>query len=152
MQKTWRDYFLEMCQLVASRSEDQSTQCGAVIVGKGNQIISTGYNGFPRGVKNLPERNERPIKYSYFEHSERNAIYNAARTGVSTEGATMYITGYPCCDCARAIIQAGITQVIIPGRRKQADFEERWKESIDMAKGMLREAGVAFIDVELTNK
>ena len=135
-----------MCTLVASRSEDGSTKCGTVIVGMGNQVISTGYNGFPRGIKNTPERNERPLKYSFFEHSERNAIYNAARSGVSTLGATIYVTGYPCCDCVRAIIQAGIVRVIIPGERNQEGFEERWKESIAVSKEMLAEAGIQLID------
>lgn len=140
----WNEYFIKMCNLVASKSEDTSTKCGAVIVGSGNEVISTGYNGFPRRVKNTPERNERPIKYSYFEHSERNAIYNAARIGAKTEGATIYVTGYPCCDCARAIIQSGIRHVIIPMNRNQEEFEKRWRENINTALIMFREAGVTF--------
>lgn len=142
MRSNWSKYFLEMCKLVASRSEDTSTKCGAVIVGKDHQILSTGYNGFPRGIKNTPERNERPIKYEFFEHSERNAIYNAARTGVSLDGSTIYITGYPCCDCVRAMIQCGIKKVVIPKVRNQDDFEVRWADKIETAKGMLAEAGI----------
>jgi dCMP deaminase len=149
MQKTWDEYYLEMAALVASRSEDESTKCGSVIVGLSNQVISTGYNGFPRGVTNLPERNERPIKYKYFEHAERNAIYNAARSGVSTLGSVIYMTGYPCCDCARAIIQAGITAIILPGARKNAEFVARWKDNLEVAIPMLREAGVKIIDKEV---
>jgi dCMP deaminase len=149
MRKGWDEYYLDMATLVASRSEDESTKCGSVIVGTGNQVISTGYNGFPRGVKNLSERNERPIKYKYFEHAERNAIFNAARSGVSTLASKMYLTGYPCCDCARAIIQAGIGLIVIPEMRKDAAFLLRWKDNLDVALPMLKEAGVVVIDKEL---
>lgn len=85
-----------------------------MIVGKDNEIVSTGYNSFPRGIDDsIPERQERPEKYYWFEHAERNAIYNAARIGVSTSGCTMYLTcGIPCADCARGIINAGIIRIV----------------------------------------
>ncbi len=145
--KTWNEYFVELCLLVASKSEDTSTKCGAVIVGTGNSILSTGYNGFPRGVKNLPERNERPIKYKFFEHAERNAVYNAARIGVSTLNATMYVTGIPCADCARSIIQAGIKKVYAMKKDEgkhghSKEFFDRWKESVECSIEMFNEAGV----------
>lgn len=113
---TWDLYFHEMSKLVATRSKDQSTNIGAVIVGPDNEIISTGYNSFPRGIDDYnPDRHERPEKYFWFEHAERNAIFNAARrSGSGLNGCKMYLNCFvPCTDCARAIIQVGIDQVIL---------------------------------------
>ena len=104
----WVQYFRELAHTVKLKSKDESTQIGAVIVGKDKEIVSTGYNSFPRGINDKKkERQERPEKYFWFEHAERNAIYNAARIGVSTKGTTMYLScGVPCSDCARGIINA----------------------------------------------
>jgi len=83
----WVEYFQNLAHQVKLKSKDENTQIGAVIVGKDKEIVSTGYNSFPRGIKdNKKERQERPEKYFWFEHAERNAIYNAARIGVSTKG------------------------------------------------------------------
>ena len=148
--ETWDDYFIQISQLISEKSRDPSTKCGAVIVDPDNQIVSTGFNGFPRGVKEtthcagytpkndflslvevfnnhkealkhpkelLAERWEkRPEKYDWVEHAERNAIYAAARMGAATKGCKMYLNYNPecCTDCARAIIQAGIIEVIGP--------------------------------------
>ena len=89
----WNEYFRGIVHQVKLKSKDERTQIGALIVGVDNEIVSTGYNSFPRGiVDSRPERQERPEKYYWFEHAERNAIYNAARIGVSTKGCTMYLT------------------------------------------------------------
>ena len=118
---TWMDkdvYFMNIAQAVKLASKDQHTKIGAVIVGTEGEIISTGYNSLPRGMNDfVGERYDRPEKYNWMEHAERNAIYNAARVGVSTIGATMYMTcGLSCVDCARAIVQSGIKVIhIIPG-------------------------------------
>ena len=103
--------FFTLCYLVASWSEDTSRKVGSVIVGPANEIRSTGYNGFARHVSSTrEERYSRAAgeKYLWFEHAERNAIYNLARTGAGSEGCQMYASSYPCADCARAIIQSGI--------------------------------------------
>lgn len=119
-------------------SRDNSTKVGAIVIDpESYQVLLTGYNGFPRKVKELPERMERPAKYLYTEHAERNAIYHAARKGPHTLGATMICTMFPCADCARAIIQAGIIRVITPDIAV-----ERWAESSEAARQMLIEAGV----------
>ena len=104
----WVEYFYNIAEQVKEKSKDERTKIGAVIVGKDKEIVSTGYNSFPRGIEDYKkERQERPEKYYWFEHAERNAIYNAARIGVSTKGCTMYLTcGIPCADCARGIIKA----------------------------------------------
>lgn len=143
---TWDEYFIKMIDLIASKSKDTSTKVGCVIVDKNHSIISTGYNGFPRGVDDSKkERYERPMKYSYTEHSERNAIYNAARRGNKVEECRMYVDWLPCCDCARAIIQSGIKEVIIDGRdlnKKREYWNQRWRESMIISYNMFSEAGV----------
>jgi len=111
--KHWDNRFMGLAREVASWSKDRSRKVGCVIMGPNREIRATGYNGFPRGVADDVEaRHQRPAKYRWTEHSERNAIYNAARSGVSTEGCRIYLMWYPCMDCARAIVQAGIVEVI----------------------------------------
>lgn len=138
----WNEYFRQITHTVKLKSKDINTQIGAVIVGKDNEIVSTGYNSFPRGINDdLPERQERPEKYYYFEHAERNAIFNAARIGVSTRDCSIYLTcGIPCADCARGIINAGIRRVVCD-RRGEAQGE-RWEESIRRSLVMFIESGV----------
>ncbi len=136
----WDQYFIKMAQLVSSKSKDRSTQVGCVIVGPQNEVRSTGFNGFPRGIDDtVADRHERPAKYKWTEHAERNAIYNAARAGTSTDRCRIYVPWLPCTDCARAIIQAGITEVI----GVDADLDNpRWAEDFALAKSMMEEAGV----------
>jgi dCMP deaminase len=89
----WTEYFLKIAEQIKLKSKDESTQIGAVIVGKDNEILSTGYNSFPRGLDDSKkERQERPEKYFWIEHAERNAVYNAARIGVSLKNSTIYLT------------------------------------------------------------
>ncbi len=144
--KSWCQYFLDMLPLISSKSKDESTKVACIIVGPDNEIRSTGYNSFPRGINdNLPERQQRPAKYLFMEHAERNAIYNAARVGVSLKGCTIYIDFIPCADCARAIIQSGIKEIIISSidyDKKEKYWNERWKEQMEASKQMLSEAGV----------
>ena len=113
-----------------------------MIVGRDNEIVSTGYNSFPRGIDdNVAERQERPEKYFWFEHAERNAIYNAARIGVSTKGCTMFLTcDIPCADCARGIINAGINKIyVMDGGGAKS---KKWKESAERSMKMFNESGV----------
>ena len=132
-----------MTELARTKSKDRSTQVGAVIVGNGHTVLSMGYNGFPRGVlDDVDSRHERPVKYLFTEHAERNAIYAAAKNGIKLDGAVMYVScgGVPCADCCRAIIQAGIVEVVVMYRV----FEGKgsWDESCEIGKEMLTEAGV----------
>ena len=97
--------------MIASWSEDSSRKVGSVIVGANNEIRATGFNGIPRGVNgSRDDRHSRASgeKYLWFEHAERNAIYNAASTGTPISGTRMYVNSFPCADCTRAIIQSGI--------------------------------------------
>jgi len=148
--KTWNRYFLDMLPLIASRSKDPHTQMGAIIVGPKNEIRATGYNSFPRGIKDdVPERLERDTKYSYIEHSERNAIYAAARVGVPLEGCKIYITCIPCFDCARAIIQSGIINIIIDGDFLDKYNSLKYTKDFEKVKELLEEAGVNMDIVHL---
>jgi dCMP deaminase len=143
---TWKDYFLNMVNYIASKSKDPSTKVGAIIVGEDNEIRSTGFNGLPRGMKDdIPVRNERPLKYKYYEHAERNAIYNSARIGVSIKNCTLYTNIFPCTDCARGIIQSGITKVVVninTHNERIKTWSEDWKKDIELSMQMLAEAGV----------
>lgn len=104
---------MSLAGTVASKSKDRSRHVGCIITGPDNEIRSTGYNSFPRGINdNVESRHQRPAKYLWTEHSERNAIYNAARMGTALKGCRLYTTLMPCMDCARAIVQAGIIEVV----------------------------------------
>lgn len=215
----WDEYFIKMTMLVASKSKDPSTQVGCVIVGPDNEVRSTGYNGFPRGVaettdvrqhapvevvktwvgqyqavcscgdvvvigganvsnwdmlpddpyamkptKDLqadinnhphftapeivlhPERWERPLKYDFVEHAERNAVYNAARVGIPLQGCRAYLNWepLPCKDCTKAFIQAGIVEIIGPDIEfpSHGSGKDVWKLSV--SETMLIEAGVTY--------
>ena len=139
-----------MCDLVAEKSKDPSTKVGAVIVGKNNEVVSTGFNGFPRGFKDkdVPERYERPLKYDLTEHAERNAIYNAARIGSRLDECKIYVNSLPpCTDCARGIIQSGIKEVVIVDK----DIPERWRNNCAEAINMLEECGVNIRKIKHTS-
>ena len=131
-QTKWAQRWVAMADLVATWSSDPSTKCGAVIVDdESNTVLAVGYNDLPRGVEDTEDKWERPEKYEWVEHGERNAIYNAARTGVNIKGATMYLNyAVECCtNCARAIIQSGIERVVgpeyreFPGKGKRTHYD-----------------------------
>ena len=142
----WIEYFLNIAEQVKLKSKDQSTQIGAVIVGEDKEVLSTGYNSFPRGLDDsLQERQERPEKYFWMEHAERNAIYNAARIGVSLKNSTIYLTsGLPCMDCARGIVNSGIKTVYCKEVCTTKN-KEKWDESQKKSLQLLLECGVEVI-------
>lgn len=133
----WATYYMGFAQHAATKSKD-STKVGAVIVrGYPGQIISTGFNGPPRGVLDTPERLERPTKYLFACHAEANAIAFAARGGGSTEACQMFVTHHPCSSCMKLIIQAGISIVTVgDGKTSMPD------EEFTVAAIMAKEAGV----------
>lgn len=143
MPRDWDKAFSEDARYLAQKySKDRKYKVGALIVGPDKEVRATGYNGFPRGANDdIDERHERPAKYMYTEHAERNAVFNAARCGVSTKGCTIYASWFPCADCARAIIQSGISTLVAP----LPDFEDdRWGKSFRAAEEMLEECGVGI--------
>lgn len=133
----------ELARHVGGWSKDRSRKVGAVIADKKGGVRAIGYNGFPRGADDTREdRHQRPDKYLWTEHAERNAIYEAARIGVPLEGCMMYVPWFPCMDCARAIVQSGICRLVA----LQPDTgDERWGGHFSAALELLQEAGVDVI-------
>jgi dCMP deaminase len=143
------EQWLLMAYQAATKSPDPSTQNGAVIPAHNNVVLQA-CNEFPNGVKYAQGRLERPLKYSFIEHAERRAIYEAARLGVSIHGCTMYAPWFACSDCARAIICSGIKRVV--GHKQMMDgTPDHWKESIKIAFQMFEESGIKteLLDVQL---
>ena len=136
----WSNRWISLAQLVSGWSKDKSRKTGCVIVDNRQVLISIGWNGFPRKINdNIEARYQRPQKYKWTEHAERNAIYNAAAKGNAVLGCTMYLTWYPCADCARAIIQSGIYLLV----GVEPDWnDEIWKEDFQIVKEMLGEANI----------
>lgn len=135
----WDTYFMAVALLAEKRSKDPNTQVGACIVDANNIILSTGYNGFPYGCSDDEytwEREGEDTKYKYVVHAELNAILNAQ--GKSLKGARLYVDLFPCNECAKAIIQSGIKEVIY-----LYDKYANSKETI-ASKKMLRSAGVTL--------
>lgn len=148
MSSNWVHNYLRLAEKVSTWSKDPSTQVGAVAVGKHGQILSQGYNGFPRGIDDTEERlNNREQKYKYVVHAEQNCIYNATLNGVSLDGADLYIWGLPLCsECAKGVIQVGIRQVFMCYPK---DINEKWTVSHETTREMLDEAEVRSVSFML---
>jgi len=140
---TWDEHFLAQAHLAATRSKDPSTQVGAVLV-RDRRVLATGYNGYPAGVPDVYVDAEgaaipKADKYRMTIHAELNALLSAAREGVVTAGASLYVsTLFPCAQCAGAVIQAGVCEVV-------SDHEEdleRWADQNRTARSMFEAAGV----------
>lgn len=139
----WDEYFLSIARVTASKSKDPSTKVGAVIVRPDRTIVSVGYNGFPRGVVDTPERlNDRNIKYSLVVHAEMNAILSARE---SLAGYTLYTVPFmPCDRCFVHVIQAGIKRVVF---MKATDEQNvRWGEAFNRVRALAEEVGVELVE------
>ena len=142
----WDEYFMGLAHLSARRSKDPSTQVGACIVDDNNHVVSIGYNGFPRGCSDddFPWDREGDVldtKYAFVVHAELNAILNS-KTNV--RGCTVYVSLFPCNECAKAIIQSGIKKVV---------YESDKYNGVDTniaSKRMLEAAGVELVKLENT--
>jgi dCMP deaminase len=147
MATNWDARFLRLALHIAQWSKDPSTQVGCVVVGPDREIRSTGFNGFPRGIDDSPERlNDRERKYPLVCHAEENVIMHAARIGVSLKGCLAYVTWPPCTRCARSLIQAGISEIVYPDG---LEIPERWREDFGISSQMLEEAGLRVRSVRL---
>ncbi len=146
----WDEYFMGIAYLSAMRSKDPNTQVGACIVSKSNRILSMGYNGFPNGIDDdaFPWNRDNPDplcnKYFYTTHSELNAILNYR--GGTLEGAKLYVTLFPCNECAKAIIQAGIRQLVYACDKYETT------PGVIASKRMLKSAGVEMIPYQPTGR
>ncbi len=146
---TWDEYFMAVAKLAGMRSKDPNSQVGACIVSEDNKILSMGYNGFPRGCSDdeFPwerEGNEEDTKYPYVVHSELNAILNYR--GGSLEGAKIYVSLFPCNECSKAIIQAGIKTIIYDDDKYDGTL------SVVTSKRMLDAAGVRYYRYQSTGR
>ena len=140
--------YMDVARAVAKFSKDQSTQVGAVVIGPTQEVRSMGYNGAPRGCKADEDARgvTRPEKYFWFSHAELNAITNAARVGTPLAGSTIVVTHFPCMDCARAIVQAGIVRVLTS--EPDVAFMHRWSDHVKRAMVLFGECGVEVEYVE----
>lgn len=139
----------------ARMSKDPSTKVGTIIVGPDREIVSGGFNGFPRGIADTSERlNDRDTKLALVVHAEMNAIVAAARLGIRLKGCTLYLVatdhtcsvwgGPPCTRCTVHAIQAGISEIVSHAFK---NVPSRWKDDIERAKHLLAEAGVIYREV-----
>jgi dCMP deaminase len=140
MDSKWDKRFMRVAQEISSWSKDPSKQIGAVAVNSDRRILATGYNGFPKGIEDIPARYEdRTIKYDLVVHAEMNCIYNATFSGISLKDSTMYVWGLPVChDCAKGIIQVGINRIVIG----MMDSPQKWLDSFEKSRRMFDESGV----------
>ncbi len=145
MTSKWDDRYIELAKQVASWSKDK-TKIGAVIVGQFGQILSTGYNGFPRKIADTEERlADRDVKLSYIAHAEMNCIYNACNIGVCLRDSTLYIYGLPVCsECAKGVIQCGVKRVYEMYDRIKFESAPHWIRSGQLSKSMFTEAGIEY--------
>ena len=146
---SWDEYFMGVAHLSGMRSKDPHTQVGACIVSSDNKILSMGYNGFPRGCSDdeFPwdrEGEEQDTKYPFVTHSELNAILNYR--GGSLEGTKLYVSLFPCNECAKAIIQAGISTVVYDSDKYEGTPSNR------ASKRMFDAAGVTYIPYSRTGR
>ncbi|SFV85105.1 dCMP deaminase [hydrothermal vent metagenome] len=139
----WDKRYLSLAKEVSTWSKDPSTQVGAVTVGSKKEVLSQGFNGFPRNINDTDERyNNRETKYKFVVHAEMNAIYNATYSGTSLDGATLYVYGLPICsECAKGIIQVGIKKVVVEKSKEL----NNWNDSVKLSKAMFDEAGVELV-------
>lgn len=142
MQNKWIERFFQMAELVGSWSKDPSTQVGAVIT-EGNRVVSVGFNGYPHSVGDSADQDDRDLKLLKTIHAEENAILFAKR---DLTGCEIYVTHFPCPNCAAKIIQTGIS--LVHCRAQNADYMSRWGEKIKISEGMFNEAGVEVNWVE----
>ncbi len=146
---SWDEYFMGVAMLSAMRSKDPNTQVGACIVNSEKRIVGVGYNGFPTGCsdEDLPWQRDGEwfdTKYPYVCHAELNAILNSI--GGNLKGCTLYVALFPCNECAKAIIQAGITKVVyLSDKYKDTD-------STKASKRMLSQAGVELVEMASDRK
>ena len=146
---SWDEYFMGVALLAAERSKDPSTQVGACIVDENKRILSTGYNGFPQGCSDdeFPWNRDESLgetKYPFVVHAELNAILNSS--GKSLSGATLYVGLFPCNECAKAIIQSGIREVVY--------LSDKYKGTPSMASSrrMLEASGVKLTRLSTKRK
>ena len=140
----WRNRYLLLAKHFSTWSKDPSTQVGAVAVSNNGLILSEGWNGFPRGIRDTPDRlGDRQTKHDYVVHSEKNLIYNATYNGVSLLNSNLYVYGLPVCsECAKGVIQVGIKSVYV--LTDTMNVRDTWAESWKKTADMFDEVGISY--------
>ena len=157
MSERWDRHFLGMALYHSRLSKDPSTKVGAVIVGSDHEILSGGFNGFPRGIADTDERlNDRDTKMKLVVHAEMNALLAAARTGMRLKGCTLYLAatddsgliwgGPPCTRCVVEIIQVGIGEIVSYPVKA---VPSRWHADLAFARGLIDEAGIIYRELKI---
>lgn len=143
----WDKRFLGMAHReVKEWSKDPSTKVAAIIIDSDNNVRAVSYNGFPKGIKDDERLNNRELKYSLVQHAESNSISTCAKLGIKTDGCSIAITNFPCSTCMGLLINAGIKKVITS--KPTEDYLSRWKESIDLSKELMEEAGIELVMID----
>lgn len=139
--------YMELAETISKWSKDPSTKIGAIAVSDRGRVLATGFNGFPRGIADTPERyNDRETKLKYVVHAEANMIYNATASGVDLYDSEVYVYGLPICsECAKALIQVGVKRVYVVN--EHVNKSERWIESWNLTKSMFDECGLEIVYV-----
>tara|TARA_B100000579_G_scaffold199096_1_gene162781 strand:- start:4430 stop:4882 length:453 start_codon:yes stop_codon:yes gene_type:complete len=145
----WDERYLALAKQISQWSKDPSTKIGAIAVGEKGQVLAQGFNGFPRGIDDSDDRYyNKETKYKYVVHAEMNVIFNATYSGVSLDGATLYITGLPACsDCAKGIIQVGIKRVVM----EKTELPKHWQDSCKFTEKLFQESGVEYVFISTNN-
>ena len=140
----WRNRYLLLAKHFSTWSKDPSTQVGAVAVSDNGLILSEGWNGFPRGIRDTQGRlGVRQTKYDYMVHAEKNLIYNATRNGISLLNSNLYVYGLPVCsECAKGVIQVGIKSVYV--LTDSMNVRDTWVESWKKTTDMFDEVGISY--------
>ncbi len=156
MNTRWDKHFLGLALYHSKLSKDPSTRVGSVIVGPDRELLSAGFNGFPRGIADTPERlNDRDTKLKLVVHAEMNALLAAARTGMRLKGCTLYLCatddsgliwgGPPCTRCTVEIIQVGLSEIV--SRPVKVGFS-KWHDDLKMAHALIEESGIKYREVK----
>lgn len=150
----WDNHFIELALLHSKLSKDPSTKVGSVIVTPDRQVVSAGFNGFPRGVKDDERLLDRETKLKLVVHAEMNAVLAAANLGIRVQGCTMYLCasssstlwgGPPCTRCLVEIIQSGITEIVTVKARK---IPSKWAEDLAFSKTIIEEVGMRYREID----
>jgi dCMP deaminase len=142
MDATKAEKYLKLAEFQAQLfSKDPSTKVAALVLDNNQNIRSTGFNGLPRGFEETAERWSKPTKYDYVVHAEANAICSAARNGATLSGCTLFSTLFPCNDCAKLIIQSGITKIVT----RKPENDSSWLKSFEKSKEMFGECKVEIV-------
>lgn len=139
--------YMRLAREVSTWSKDPSSKIGAVAISKNNQVVlSQGYNGFPRKIKDDYRLYIKSIKYDNIIHAEMNVIYNAVDNGISLAGSTVYVYGLPVCSqCTSGLIQAGVTRIVFCNVKN----DQRWNDSFKQSLEKILEANIDYREIKL---